>query len=58
MDERCEVLEECGATFYEGVDECDKLPETVEGVREGKRYEGLLKRIEDRKCVEDRMKVL
>jgi len=59
MDERCEVLKEFGATFYERVDEYDKLPETMEeGVREGKRYEGLLKRMEDRKCVEDRMKGL
>ncbi|KAK6859187.1 hypothetical protein PG995_005040 [Apiospora arundinis] len=47
-DEGCEVLKHFGATFYESPDQCEDLPKTLdEGVQRGKRYEALLKRMED-----------
>ncbi|KAI4613511.1 uncharacterized protein J4E87_009812 [Alternaria ethzedia] len=56
MEERCKILEEFGATFYEDVEQCDKLPWNLdEGVREGKKYEGLLRKMEDDKYLDDWM---
>jgi len=56
MEERCKILEEFGATFYEDVEQCDKLPWNLdEGVREGKRYEELLRKMEDDKYLDDWM---
>lgn len=56
MEERCKVLEEFGATFYEHIQQCEKLPQTLEkGVTEGKRYEELLRKMEDDKYLDDWM---
>ncbi|EON66291.1 hypothetical protein W97_05684 [Coniosporium apollinis CBS 100218] len=53
MDERCEVLKDFGATFYEKVEDCVDIAKTLqEGVDKGKRYEELLKRMEDLKYVD------
>ncbi|KAK7995502.1 hypothetical protein PG990_014275 [Apiospora arundinis] len=47
-DEGCEALKHFGATFYESPDECEDLPNTLDGgVQRGKEYEALLKRMED-----------
>ena len=49
-------MEDFGATFYEDVEQCDKLPwDLDEGVREGKRYEELLRKMEDDKYLDDWM---
>lgn len=54
MDERCEALKDFGATFYEKVEDCEDIAKTLqEGVLEGKRYEELLKKMEDMKYVEE-----
>ena len=54
MEGRCEVLDEFGATFYEHVEKCDKLPQTlIDGLAEGKTYETLLQQMEDDKYSED-----
>jgi hypothetical protein len=54
MDERCEVLKDFGATFYEKVEDCEDIAKTLqEGIRKGKRYEELLKRMEDMKYVDN-----
>ena len=48
MDERCEVLKDSGATFYEKVEDCEDIVKTLqEDIRKGKRYEELLKKMED-----------
>lgn len=48
MDERCEILKDFGATFYENVDDCEDISKTLpEGILKGKRYEELLKKMED-----------
>ncbi|KAI9870061.1 MAG: hypothetical protein M1830_004733 [Pleopsidium flavum] len=53
MDERCEVLKDFGATFYENVEDCKDIAKTLqEGIQEGKRYEELLKKMEDMKYVD------
>ena len=53
MDERCEVLKDFGATFYEKVEDCEDIAKTLqEGIRKGKRYEELLKKMEDMKYVD------
>ena len=40
MDERCEVLKDFGATFYEKVEDCEDIAKTLQdGIRKGKRYE-------------------
>ncbi|KAI0555612.1 hypothetical protein F4679DRAFT_578999 [Xylaria curta] len=47
-DERCEVLKSFGAKFYDTVEECEDIPKTIdEGVQRGKRYEELLKKMDD-----------
>ncbi|KAK8128644.1 hypothetical protein PG984_009752 [Apiospora sp. TS-2023a] len=47
-DEECEALKHFGATFYESSDECEDIPKTLnEGIERGKRYEAMLKRMED-----------
>ncbi|RYP58161.1 hypothetical protein DL770_010503 [Monosporascus sp. CRB-9-2] len=47
-DERCEILKRHGATFYDDVEDCNDIPKTLEeGYQRGKRYEELLKRMED-----------
>ncbi|KAK7993381.1 Alpha-glucosidase [Apiospora arundinis] len=47
-DEGCEALKHFGATFYESPGGCGDIPKTLdEGVQRGKRYEALLKRMED-----------
>ena len=49
MDERCDVLKSFGATFYESVKACDDIPKTLEeGIERGKRYEDLMKKLDDR----------
>jgi hypothetical protein len=54
MDERCEVLKDFGATFYEKVEDCEDIVKTLqEGIRKGKRYEELLKKMEDMKYVDN-----
>jgi hypothetical protein len=59
MDERCAVLKEFGATFYEDSGQCDKLPKTLEeGVGEGKRYEGLILKMKDNVYLEKWMESL
>ncbi|KAI4641447.1 uncharacterized protein J4E79_011654 [Alternaria viburni] len=59
MEERCKILEEFGATFYEDVEQCDKLPWSLdEGIRKGKRYEKLLRKMEDDEYFEDWMNSL
>jgi hypothetical protein len=53
MEERCEVLREFGAVFYNSVKECLDIPESLEeGVAQGKEYERLLKLMEDRDYVD------
>ena len=53
MDERCEVLKGFGATFYEKVEDCEDIAKTLqEGIRKGRRYEELLKKMEDMKYVD------
>lgn len=53
MDERCEVLKSFGATFYEKVEDCEDIAKTLqEGIRKGRRYEELLKKMEDMKYVD------
>ena len=53
MDERCEVLKDFDATFYEKVGDCEDIVKTLqEGIRKGKRYEELLKKMEDMKYVD------
>lgn len=53
MDERCRVLEEFGAKFYERLEDCPDLAGTVErGMDEGKRYEELLNRMDDPKYLD------
>jgi len=53
MDERCEVLKDFGATFYEKVEDCEDIAKTLEeGIRKGKRYEELLKKMGDMKYVD------
>ncbi|KAI9861626.1 MAG: hypothetical protein M1813_005236 [Trichoglossum hirsutum] len=48
MDERCEILEAFGATFYEKVEDCEDIAKTLqEGIQEGKRYEEWLKKMDD-----------
>jgi hypothetical protein len=48
MDERCAVLQGFGATLYEAPESCDKLPKTLaDGITEGKRYEALMRKMED-----------
>jgi hypothetical protein len=47
MDERCDVLKGFGARFYQSED-CEDVPRTLEeGVKMGRRYEELLKKMED-----------
>ena len=47
-DERCEVLKSFGARFYDTVEECEDIPKTLEeGRLKGKRYELLLRKMED-----------
>ncbi|TRX90099.1 hypothetical protein FHL15_009018 [Xylaria flabelliformis] len=47
-DERCEVLKSFGAKFYDTVEECEDIPKTLdEGYQRGKRYEQLLKKMDD-----------
>jgi hypothetical protein len=59
MDERCTVLTEFGATFYEDSGQCDKLPKTLEeGVAEGKRYERLILKMKDDAYLEEWMESL
>jgi hypothetical protein len=54
MDERCEVLREFGVTFYEKVEDCEDIVKTLqEGIRKGKRYEELLKKMGDMKYVDN-----
>jgi hypothetical protein len=54
MDERCEVLKDFGATFYEKVEDCEDIAKTLqEGIQKGKRYEELLKKMEDIKYVDN-----
>jgi hypothetical protein len=54
MDERCEVLKDFGATFYEKVEDCEDIATTLqEGIRKGKRYEELLKKMEDMRYVDN-----
>jgi hypothetical protein len=48
MDERCEVLQGFGATFYKRVEDCDDIPKSLgEGLERGKRFEELLKQMDD-----------
>jgi hypothetical protein len=48
MDERCELLKEFGATFYENKDGCEDLPSSLEeGVQRGRRYKVLLDKMDD-----------
>jgi hypothetical protein len=48
MDERCAVLERLGAIFYANVEECPDVPKSLEeGTEIGRRYECLLKNMED-----------
>ena len=54
MDERCEVLKDFDGTFYEKVEDCEDIAKTLEeGIRKGKRYEELLKKMEDMKYVDN-----
>jgi len=53
MDERCEIMKDFGATFYEKVEDCEDIAKTLqEGIEEGKRYEELLKKMADMKYVD------
>jgi predicted metal-binding protein len=48
MDERCAVLERFGATFYANIEDCpDILKSLKEGIKIGRKYESLLKKMED-----------
>lgn len=54
MEERCDVLRESGAVYYETADECPDIAESLgEGVAQGKEYERLLKLMEDRDYVDE-----
>ena len=48
MDERCAVLERFGATFYANIEDCPDIPKSLkEGIGIGRKYESLLKKMED-----------
>jgi hypothetical protein len=48
MDEQCEALRKLGAVFYEKLEDCEEIPETLDqAVQSGKHYEKLLKKMED-----------
>ena len=48
MDERCAVLERFGAKFYANVEDCPDIPKSLEeGIGIGRKYESLLKKMED-----------
>ncbi|KAL9620540.1 MAG: hypothetical protein Q9160_004901 [Pyrenula sp. 1 TL-2023] len=54
MDERCEVLKQFNATFYEKIEDCKDIPNSLEdGIQGGKGYEQLLKKMEDRIYVDE-----
>lgn len=49
MDERCEVLKEFGATFFEKVEDCPDIASNFEGAkRSAEHYGELLGKMEDR----------
>lgn len=53
MDERCELLKSMGAIFFTVIDDCDDMSTTIDAVvTRGKRFEGLLKKMEDYHYVE------
>ena len=46
-------MKDFGATFYEKVEDCEDIAKTLEeGIRKGKRYEELLKKMGDMKYVD------
>ena len=48
MDERCEVLKSFGARFYQRIEDCGDIASTLQdAVERGKRYEKLLRKMED-----------
>ena len=48
MDERCAVLERFGAMFYANIEDCPDVPKSLEeGIGIGRKYESLLKKMED-----------
>ncbi|KAK4985127.1 hypothetical protein LTR66_008275 [Elasticomyces elasticus] len=54
MNERCDVLKDFGATFYEDVEDCKDIPTTLrKGVEERRRYEKHLRKMEDMKYVDE-----
>ncbi|KAK2598098.1 hypothetical protein QQS21_005809 [Conoideocrella luteorostrata] len=53
MEERCAVLQEFGATMWDNLDQCADIPQTLaDGIAEGKRYEALMKKMEDLEYVD------
>ncbi|KAL2674272.1 hypothetical protein Neosp_012723 [[Neocosmospora] mangrovei] len=48
MEERCAVLRDFGATEWDDAKKCPDIPQSLhEGMAEGKRYEELLRKMED-----------
>ncbi|RSM07629.1 hypothetical protein CDV31_008522 [Fusarium ambrosium] len=48
MEERCAVLRDFGATEWDDMKKCPDIPQSLrEGMAEGKKYEELLRKIED-----------
>ena len=53
MDERCEILKDYGATFYENVEDCEDIAQTLpDSIEKARRYEELLKKMEDLQYVD------
>ena len=51
MDEQCDVLRSFEAKTYEDVRDCGEVPKSLEkSMQEGKMYEALLLKLEDRDC--------
>jgi hypothetical protein len=48
-EDRCQILMQIGATWYERVDDCTEIPKTLdEGYQKGKKYEELLRKMDDK----------
>ncbi|KAH4927399.1 hypothetical protein HBI79_137060 [Parastagonospora nodorum] len=59
IDERCAVLKDLGASLYEDRERCDKLPKTLEeAITEGKKYEELMRKMEDGHYLDKWMEIL
>lgn len=54
MQERCDVLRDFGASEYADISKCPDTPQSLEeGVAEGRRYEALLRKMEDMKYLDE-----